>query len=374
MSSLMAGVMITAIPQAGNAAPDDISDKGRDAALRVLTADGPARKASGGIYASALNDPAKNIRVAWVRTRPDGTLVFPDVPVSRLRDYANGGQVNLELAVSSGRFFGDHNYTLTLPDSGTVSLRPKMISRETQSVSGGGSQISESTATDFMDSEGNLRLEPWRSKLAAKVPCAEGEIANSRFGVNTALVVARSDTKGITVQYRYLSGQSSTVGIAVSPTGAFGTFSKSGTRSIKNDSEVKFGAVENSSKLLMTVVGYAKFRDFLYTDKGGQGICRVLSKPVFVAGGNITTPAGGFSASNCVPYKKGGGWTTSRQVATEWIDGVQAAAALGLSLSSQTGYSTTGSLEFNYSKAGQLCGQYAFPGDTTTYVGSYIAR
>lgn len=84
---------------------------------------------------------------------------------------------------------------------------------------------------------------------------------------------------------------------------------------------------------------------------------------------------GDFIAPNCVPYSKGGGWTSTKQVATLWSNGVDLTAYVGLSLKSQPGYSEQGSLDFDfYGRKGEFCGQYAFPGEDDKYVGSYIAR
>lgn len=248
----------------------------------------------------------------------------------------------------------------------------------TASVGSSEGQASIATQPSSLDPAGTLTLQPWAGShgIAAKVPCATGEIPGTRFNAKTALVVARSDTKGIVVHYNYVSGSSSTLGVGVSPTGSFGTFSYSGTRSLSNDSGLTFDNIENASKVLWTYARYAQFRDFLYTDKGGQGICRVLAKPIGFAVGTDKTNAGGFSVaqSNCAPFAKNTGYSGHTQRAVTWSDGVSSAASLGLNLSSQTGYSDEGRLDYTFGKRGELCGQYAYPGDNGVFVGSYLAR
>lgn len=112
-SGLMAGVMIifaTHVAPAATTRTIPKPDTGHSSALRVITNSGRPAEATGTILASPRNHPAKNVRIAWVRTQPDGTVEFPEVPVSTLQRYAVKGHVNLELAVSSGRYFGDRNY------------------------------------------------------------------------------------------------------------------------------------------------------------------------------------------------------------------------------------------------------------------------
>jgi hypothetical protein len=165
-----------------------------------------------------------------------------------------------------------------------------------------------------------------------------------------------------TVDFTYSQGASTTIGVAVSATGTYGSFSASGSGTTTAGASQGFPATDGY-KILSTKFRFGKWKlecsgyphgDFLQYRSGvknfeGGSLIRSVSSPP-------STPA-----AYCIPQAKGADWMKDETTAYESSGGAQVSSAIGINLSSRTGYSTKASLLYVWKKAGKLCGTNATP-------------
>lgn len=349
--------------------------------MRVLRPDGSAASAAKvAVFAAPVNGHAGRTvlhRVARVPIAPNGELTFPSVPVRKLRRYATPtGLVNLEVSAGQGAAFASFFYSVSLPGKGSVSTAPPQHDSHYATL---GAPDAATFSTAAAATSSSLVLKPWRrpspSDGSGRVGAAKMAASNNgkQWSAWTVVGLARSDTPGATVDFSYGRNQDSTLGVGVSTTGKWGTWSASGTQTDSSSGTVNFAPVTDANRLMKTRFVY---RDRLETICFPRGGCyaRHTARPVYWEGGAITAKAGPFSTPYCVPYQAGAGQVLSRQRAITWSNGVSLGDSIGLNLSAQTGYANNASLHIKFRKRGRLCGQLATPARNTVTVGSIAAK
>ena len=161
-------------------------------------------------------------------------------------------------------------------------------------------------------------------------------------------------------QFAYTGGSTSTLGVATSTSGAFGTFSLGGTKSQSSSAAVSYPVVNaGSSKIWQTNWNYANFKttcNGVSFSTGAYSYSWNEVRSVGWAGGNPGyTPAAPPAATFCHDYLAGGGLTRNSSKATTLSNGVNL-SVIGINVSSQTGFSTSASTTYTMVRNGKLCG------------------
>jgi hypothetical protein len=179
-----------------------------------------------------------------------------------------------------------------------------------------------------------------------------------------------SDTGGVSADFYYGNGASSSLGVGVSATGKFGSFHASGTHSESTSATQGYPARTGPRQLLyLTEFIYKLYR---YQDCAPKSGCApVYYKTVatgWAGGGQLqhtSTPSG---INNCVPEPNGGYWDRTSSKAITWTNGASLSGAIGIDLSIQTGFTTDAHNHITFTEGGhRLCGRGNPPG-LTPYV------
>lgn len=199
--------------------------------------------------------------------------------------------------------------------------------------------------------------------------CTNPQFVKS-FGPQWALVgQTYVTTSGVTQGFTYQYGQSSSLGVGVSPDAAPGTFSQGGTMSQSSTLSETFptyGAHTNVYYFTEFVYGLFKIACVAgRTPNGAQPnyIVYYQTQVTGYAGGTkVRFPYTAPSAKNCVQELGGSTTHSNNSSAVTWSDGL-VIPVIGASLSAQTGYDASAQLTYHYAAAGWLCGTGGLPGE-----------
>ncbi len=163
-------------------------------------------------------------------------------------------------------------------------------------------------------------------------------------------------TGGETQQFTYQRGQNSSLGIALAESG----WSESGTRSMSSSSTVPFAKEGVNS----TWVYRSEFRYGLYA-----GTCGQLTEVYDYWGGSNTISAGAITLTHCATYEGGTSPVFNTTTAATFNAGITV-PNLGITLTAQTGWDTTGYITYYMGPNGhKVCGYSGPPGDNPQWLG-----
>lgn len=163
-----------------------------------------------------------------------------------------------------------------------------------------------------------------------------------------------------TFVYEY--GAASSLGVGFSFNDVQGSWSEAGTASQSSTAQVTYPTYGNGQGVYYeTEFVYGLFQD--------EDACSGWdAQPTGYAGGAITSvsdQAPGTVKAHCVVQQPNSTFTKTTTLAVEWTDGLNIAAALGIDLSTQTGYSSTASVVFRFHALRDLCGTDGLPGGSS---------
>jgi hypothetical protein len=176
---------------------------------------------------------------------------------------------------------------------------------------------------------------------------------------------AWSIVHGVNMKFTYLTGQSSSLQIAVSPSGSKGSWRGGGMhasdRSVQEDYPVFH---DNVSHVYQTVFRFGQFEIITATCDEYQ-----KAQETKYLGGATEKAVKSIKATRCVKYTgAGSGIVLNKNSAYIFSTGVDITSVLGISLSAETGYDTDTTVAFHVDSGNHLlCG-------TNTYPGSYPER
>ncbi|RJT96583.1 hypothetical protein D6T65_15735 [Arthrobacter frigidicola] len=176
-------------------------------------------------------------------------------------------------------------------------------------------------------------------------------------------------TTGVTSDFGYNVGSNSSLGIGVSASGAYGSWSRSGTTALSASVGVDYapqGAY--TYKRMRTQFQYARF---LHTCSwnGLETSRQYQVRPVaFVSGASMVNHGGAPAANYCASFAAGSTFTKTSTSAINWSTGAELGSTIGVNLSSQTGYSSGAKAYFKFSSARRLCGSHGYPGGTPVFL------
>jgi hypothetical protein len=169
-----------------------------------------------------------------------------------------------------------------------------------------------------------------------------------------------STTTGVYHDFGYSQGANSTLGVAVSPSGQYGSFSVNGHSSMSSSGALDFAAQGDFKHMrYKTAFNYARY--FLDC-RGTTGITfyRVMAR--VWAGGTSHEPTQPPAASYCIRHAAGTSFTKTTSTAVEWGAGLQIKPVIGIDLYARTGYSSQARAYFRFDYRRNLCGVNDYPG------------
>ncbi|HEV8065391.1 MAG TPA: hypothetical protein VGP46_11190 [Acidimicrobiales bacterium] len=180
---------------------------------------------------------------------------------------------------------------------------------------------------------------------------------------------------GTTATVDYTAGSDSTIGVGISSSGSAGTFSGDGTDSVSSDAKENFPIEGNNTYYYyLTEFSSALYRTTCYNSLNGDYTYTYQTRNIGWDGGTRLQNAGGApSVHDCSPYIPGSGLNLNRTAAVTWSDGYDLGNVLGLNLSTQTGYSSSTSLDYQFSQSHHLCGTENYPARTDPGPGQLVA-
>jgi hypothetical protein len=177
----------------------------------------------------------------------------------------------------------------------------------------------------------------------------------------------RSSDKGSAVwsEFDYGEGAGSSIGVAVSDSGKYGSFSQSGTKSKDAAGTVGFGHDYNDGGWLhQTYFDSARYRSTCpetswYTVepdgwRGGSDPDSRIAAPI---------PSNTNDHDHCDPYGAGASYTQDTSSAVTWTNGYDLLGPIGIDVSIQTGYNNNASLKVHFHTNAWLCGRGSLPRD-----------
>jgi len=173
------------------------------------------------------------------------------------------------------------------------------------------------------------------------------------------LAASFARSSGVTMTYTYTIGQSSSVGVGISPTGAPGTFTVSGTYAVSASQAISFPPVSGPGSVFYeTGVKPGLFETTWNSPVCGSTIWQ--TQAIEIAGGTneaSTTPP---DAALCTFYQSGSSLDLDNSEASTFSTGLTI-NELGFNASSQTSYDKDGSLLYDITVGQYLCGQDNYP-------------
>lgn len=335
---------------------------------RIVLAQGTVRTPSGAAIAGA-----DVIAVAWpkpesLKNMKVGDSFVPRVIGSTATDVRGvyslalttdgamnvSGKTNVEFVTVTSGGSASHFATAEMVTS-TRAAGLQAAGRATLFVNG--KAAAQGQRIDFTVARGKVgSVAASKIRTAGSVP-SYCTLSKNHGGVWVQVGSVYSSTSGKhTRQFVYAESADSTLGVATSATGAYGSFKASGTVSASSTDQVafaKYNETNPNGRLLKTKFKFATFKcsyPVTYT------ITDYKVYPTgFLAGATSTEVTTPFS-SYCVPFEKGTGFTMKRSTASTFSAGVSLGAAIGINLSARTGFASEAKIVFTFGSNRQLCG------------------
>lgn len=162
---------------------------------------------------------------------------------------------------------------------------------------------------------------------------------------------------GYTEQFVYTAGATSAIGVGISTTGNYGTYSAGGTVSRSSTCTVSFPVYSApTTRFMDTMYVFKKYRCYF-------GIWYYCVRAEDFAGGTRTSricyyPTDGNFRT---PYEPGSVAVIDQGVASTWEDGAKVSYLIGINLSSRCGYASNAKMIFNFTAGGWLYGETNYP-------------
>lgn len=176
-----------------------------------------------------------------------------------------------------------------------------------------------------------------------------------------------SATTGVSHTLTYSRGASSTLGVGVSGSGAYGSFEQSGTNAKSTTITNEYPSYGNHrGAYYKTEFSYGKYHIHCsYSKYNERDYYEVRAKGYY--GGENVTRAYIPKATHCAKYLNGGKFTRTTSKAITWTDGASLGDAVGINLSAETGYSTDATVVYSFKADRYICGTGGAPGGSHPY-------
>jgi hypothetical protein len=230
-------------------------------------------------------------------------------------------------------------------------------------------------AADFVDTQPSAptvvypQTDDGGGAYDGKVAKAFVTVVRGFGGRWTAVGAWFSNTRGVNATFDYSNGASSSLGVGVSDT-AVGGFHADSTQTESTNSAQGFPTKYGEQSILYRTL--FTYKEFKYRICGGRppgpacfGVVYKVEPVGWRGGSDIQQTGNPGDITKCVPELNNARWHRGDTQAITWTNGVSLKVAIGIDLSSQTGYTSQATLDINFTEGGhQLCGRGSFPGRT----------
>ncbi|RYF55047.1 MAG: hypothetical protein EOO27_22100 [Comamonadaceae bacterium] len=185
------------------------------------------------------------------------------------------------------------------------------------------------------------------------------------FASKSAQVGYTSNARsGGSAQLKFTSGSSGKFGVGVSATGAYGSFSASGTVTLTSSVTITYPKTTTGARAHHAYLVPKKYKIYCESNAGVPISTKYEVRPSNYTGGSSTTSATTFATNRyCTPVGKKTTTTIDESTASTFSSGFKTAGVIGVDLSAQAGYTKQTSLVFKTTtSAGSLCGEKGYPG------------
>jgi hypothetical protein len=170
---------------------------------------------------------------------------------------------------------------------------------------------------------------------------------------------------GVTSDFSYMGGASSSLGIGYSVSGALGSWKSSGTNAKSSAYEENFPTQgDYAKKYLWSKFEYGKYR--VHCDGSTYAYHYEVRAKQWAGGGGLTSVSSSPTATYCVPKPAGSTYSLASTKSITYTNGADVSKWIGIDLSASTGYSSAAKISGKYGPRGQLCGTNGYPASTTT--------
>jgi hypothetical protein len=214
-----------------------------------------------------------------------------------------------------------------------------------------------------------VRMQSSNSGSLSKTASVPGELPQlSPFPICLTTVVATYNERlnligevytgpHATGDLRYRSNSTSELGVGYSVSGAYGSWSQSGTESHTSGFEVAFPTQGiNKRTVFQSYFGWHKLRQTC----AGQSVY-YLRQFEFQGGTASYQAAATPTATYCTSYLAGSTALKDTGTATTFSNGAKLGSVAGIDLSTKTGWNSQTSILFTFQANGKLCGTNGYP-------------
>jgi hypothetical protein len=354
MSGMQDSAALTTPAYAGGVVrgTDGAPVEGADVILRAWPSNDELAKLSAGAQ-------VKVVSVAQTKSASDGTFTLREDPAGIDPAYVNSdGLVNFEAFAFVNDKWTAFSFPRTFDGSSwqdPAALDDKARAAEPSTTQSLNLSLSRGQSTDAFGQSGAAGVAAEQA-IASDRGCTQTLFTEHH---NTHFAVAQTSVEGnARALVTYSNGSSSSLGVGFSDTGAYGSFSASGTMGQSSSSTVAFGSWNHNDIATQIMSGW-DYGDFFFecsTPTGGYSSW-VEERPMHFDGGNYTYSTGEWSGyPYCTPYSNGDSYDRSTNKNTTWTDGVDIGSVIGINLSSQTGWTSSINVNYYFTGNSNLCG------------------
>ncbi len=305
-----------------------------------------------------VGDAVKNAPVAKSTVGSDGRFALRVDPSVSLNEFKMAdGTVNFDVMAETSDGWSIFSFPRTL----TAGVKPAWVNPDAR-------RSTDAAAPDVL--EVSLRSEgrTVESQSPARAPapasdklCGDTVVAtyNGRVGIVGEVYTGPHST----ADFQYLSGSSSTLGVAFDSPGLPVQFSASGTAAWSSSGTIDYPTqAANKMTVLETTFGYQNVKRQIYGSAGciqqGNQV-----RPYRWDGGVLSYAAASappVSGGNCSPVSIVPSTLTKYQgTAITFTNGLKISSVLGFDLSLKTGFTDTTKIVHRFTSVGKLCGTNA---------------
>ncbi|GAB3056954.1 hypothetical protein GCM10027053_18120 [Intrasporangium mesophilum] len=275
-------------------------------------------------------------------------------PTTRLLD--------LDVLAQSGDERGTYSFTVTIPPATGGSLTGVRLARdETRSADTGVTIRLRGPAapTSRTPSASSRDVAPSTAAVLPKLCSTTTGPSYYPYVLTGSLY---STWSGFTGSYEYKTSATSNLGVGYSISGAYGTFSQSGTSTKSSSQTFTWNQTGIFYKYYKPQWKYTKYDT--WCGSGWVYSTYHYVRPQFATGGGTTTSfSSAPSATRCVA-QSGYSWTTDNETALTWTNGVSIKSALGVDLSANSSWTDNNRISITNGKYRHVCGTRDYPGGT----------
>ncbi len=258
--------------------------------------------------------------------------------------------------------------------------------------------VADETAEGIQEVEAALSAETLDPNNAA--PAEKGELQENQstscseawqanyHNVPVILLSAGSNSSWVEVDYEFSANDSQTMGVGYSASGAWGSFSASGTRTTSSNLTINWPARTAASGsdhvYYRSEAKYSKYKEVCHFIAGGSWftVTTYIVRPRYVEGDQIWTGQSNTYPTQCTSILPGGSVTRQTGSTTSFTNGVDISSKIGIDLKLTNTLAGGSSHKVTFKNIAStttkwVCGKYRVIGSTGytgTLMGDHVNR